>query len=204
LVGHAETAKVGHSDFETPEYSHFDAIRSKKWEETRGLGLSFGYNGNEGEAETIAPTELIDLLADIVSKNGNLDLGVGPEADGSISPIQLQRLQILGAWLKQNGEAIYGTRPWTRATGDTDQPLPVRFTQKAGNLYAIILGKPRSGSMLLHTVTAKPGSTITLLGFARSLEWKQVNADIRVDLPAILPGNYAYVLRIALPAGHGS
>jgi len=190
---------VSHSDFETPEYSHFDAIRKKKWEETRGLGLSFGYNRNEGEAETIAPAALIDLLADIVSKNGNLDLGVGPEADGSISPIQLQRLQVLGAWLKQNGEAIYGTRPWTRAMGDTDEALPVRFTQKGGNLYAIILGKPRPGSILLRTVTARPGSTVTLLGIAKRIEWKQVNADLRVTLPTNMPGKYAYVLRICLP-----
>jgi alpha-L-fucosidase len=190
---------ISHADFETPEYTHFDAIRTKKWEETRGLGLSFGYNRNEGEAETIAPKDLIDLLADIVSKNGNLDLGVGPEADGSISPIQLQRLQVLGTWLKQNGEAIYGTRPWTRATGDTDEAIPVRFTQKAGSLYAIILGKPRPGSLLLHTVTARPGSSVTLLGSPEPLEWKQVNADLRVNLPATLPGNLAYVLRISLP-----
>jgi alpha-L-fucosidase len=190
---------IAHSDFQTPEYTHFDAIRIKKWEETRGLGLSFGYNRAEGEAQTIAPKELIDLLADIVSKNGNLDLGVGPEADGSISPIQLQRLQILGTWLKQNGEAIYGTHPWTRATGDTDQATPVRFTQKSGNLYAILLGKPQAGSLLLHTVTARPGSTITLLGSPHPLTWKQENADLRITLPAVLPGDYAYVLRITLP-----
>jgi alpha-L-fucosidase len=190
---------ITHADFETPEYTHFDAIRTKKWEETRGVGLSFGYNRAEGETETIAPKDLIDLLADIVSKNGNLDLGVGPEADGSISPIQLQRLQILGTWLKQNGEAIYGTRPWTRATGDTDDATPLRFTQKAGNLYAILLGKPQPGSLLLHTVTARPGSTITLLGSTESLAWKQENGDLRVTLPATLPGSYAYVLSIVLP-----
>ena len=78
-------------------------ISKKKWEECRGLGRSFGYNRAEGEAETIAPGELIALLVDIVSKNGNLLLDVGPEADGAIPPVQMERLRELGAWLKQNG-----------------------------------------------------------------------------------------------------
>jgi alpha-L-fucosidase len=53
--------------------------------------------------------------------------------------------------------------------------------------------------LLLHTVTARPGSAITLLGSKEALTWKQENADLRVTLPATLPGNYAYVLRITLP-----
>jgi alpha-L-fucosidase len=190
---------VSHSDFDTPEYQVFGEVRKKKWEETRGVGLSFGYNRNEGEAETIAPDALIKLLADIVSKNGNLDLGVGPEADGSISPIQTQRLEALGAWLKQNGEAIYGTRPWTRAEGDTGDATAVRFTQKDGNLYAILMGAPSRHDVLLHTVKAQPGSQVTLLGDPQPLTWKQEDADLRVQLPPTLPGQYAYVLRIALP-----
>jgi alpha-L-fucosidase len=75
----------------------------------------------------------------------------------------------------------------------------VRFTQKQGILYAILLSAPKSPEMLLHTVTAKPGSEITLLGDAKPLHWKQEGADLRVQLPASLPGSYAYVLRIALP-----
>jgi alpha-L-fucosidase len=73
---------------------------------------------------------LIYHFVDIVSKNGNLLLDVGPEADGTIPPVQMSRLVALGAWLKQNGEAIYGTHPWTRADGETTDGLRVRFTQK--------------------------------------------------------------------------
>ena len=131
---------VKHSDFKSPEYQTLDHISPTKWEECRGLGRSFGYNRAEGEAETIAPDELIHLLVDIVSKNGNLLLDVGPEADGTIPPVQMSRLQALGAWLQQNGEAIYGTKPWKRAVGETAEGIPVRFTQKDSAVYATLLG----------------------------------------------------------------
>ena len=74
---------VTHSDFSSPEYETLGKISAKKWEECRGLGRSFGYNRAEGEADTIKNDELIYLLVDIVSKNGNLLLDVGPEADGT-------------------------------------------------------------------------------------------------------------------------
>jgi alpha-L-fucosidase len=193
---------VPHSDFTSPEYAKLDQISPKKWEECRGLGLSFGYNRAEGEAETIAPKDLIELLVDIVSKNGNLLLDVGPEADGTIPPIQLDRLEKLGAWLKQNGEAIYGTKPWTRANGTTNQTdaaghaIDLRFTQKEGHLYATLFGKPTSATILLHNVTAAPGSEVTLLGNSEPLKWSQKAADLEVTLPSTLPGNYDWILRL--------
>jgi alpha-L-fucosidase len=90
---------VKHSDFISPEYQTLEKINPKKWEECRGLGRSFGYNRAEGETETIKPAELIYLLVDIVSKNGSLLLDVGPEADGTIPDVQMDRLKALGAWL---------------------------------------------------------------------------------------------------------
>jgi alpha-L-fucosidase len=195
---------VPHSDFTSPEYAKLDTIQAKKWEECRGLGRSFGYNRAEGEAETIAPAELIALLVDIVSKNGNLLLDVGPEADGTIPAVQMDRLVKLGAWLKQNGDAIYGTRPWTlgsamnkpRAEGKTADGTGVRFTSKGDKLYAILLAKPAMSMIVIPDVSAKPGSAIHLLGATEPLAWKAEGGGLRITLPATLPGNYAYALEI--------
>jgi alpha-L-fucosidase len=131
---------IGHSDFKSPEYETLDKISATKWEECRGLGLSFRYNRAEGEAETISPSDLIYLLVDIVCKNGNLLLDVEPEADGTIPPVQMERLQALGAWLHQNGEAIFATHPWRRAIGETAEGIPVRFTQKVCRADAVSIG----------------------------------------------------------------
>jgi alpha-L-fucosidase len=187
---------VKHSDFTSPEYEKVDEIRASKWEECRGLGRSFGYNRAEGEAETIAPDALIYLLADIVSKNGNLLLDVGPEADGTIPAVQMERLQALGAWLHQNGEAIYGTQPWTHAIGQSTEGIGVRFTRKKGNLYAILLGKPQHAEITLLGITAKPGTALNLLGHSQALKWNAKGGNLKVELPSSLPGKYAYVLRL--------
>jgi alpha-L-fucosidase len=186
---------VKHSDFTSPEYEKVNEIQPRKWEECRGLGRSFGYNRAEGEAETIAPDELIYLLADIVSKNGNLLLDVGPEADGTIPPVQMERLRALGAWLHQNGDAIYGTQPWTRAVGSSNEGIDVRFTQKNAELNAILLGKPKQPEVTLIGVAAKPGTALHLLGYAQPLKWSADGGNMRVALPASLPGQYAYVLQ---------
>jgi len=190
---------VKHSDFTSPEYQTLSKISTTKWEECRGLGRSFGYNRVEGEAETIAPDELIYLLVDIVSKNGNLLLDVGPEADGTIPAVQMERLQALGSWLKQNGAAIYGTHPWTRAEGETADGTHVRFTRTDSAVYAILLGKPRASPVTVKSLSPKPGTQIYMLGSADPLTWSQQGSDVRINLPTTLPGDYAYVLKIAGP-----
>ncbi len=190
---------VKHSDFKSPEYQVLDKISPTKWEECRGLGRSFGYNRAEGEAETIAPDELIYLLVDIVSKNGNLLLDVGPEADGTIPSVQMKRLEALGAWLKQNGEAIYGTHPWQTAEGKTSEGIPLRFTQSDAAVYATLLGTPKTPTITLKSTSPKAGTQISLLGEAKPLVWSQHGSDIEVTLPTTLPGQYAYVLKMAGP-----
>ena len=85
--------KVPHSDFITPEYATLDHIAPHKWETCRGIGNSFGYNQFEDADDYQKADDLIRLLADIVSKNGNLLLNVGPCADGTIHPAQVRHLK---------------------------------------------------------------------------------------------------------------
>ncbi len=66
--------------------------------------------------ENKSPDHIIDDFVDIVSKNGNLLLNIGPKADGTITDEQKNVLAEIGKWLKTNGEAIYGSRPWVIAS----------------------------------------------------------------------------------------
>ena len=89
-----------HADFVTPEYSTTPSMPGIKWEATRGIGPSFGYNADETEDDYLSADELIALLADVRSRGGNLLLNVGPMADGTIPPLQVERLQAIGESLR--------------------------------------------------------------------------------------------------------
>ncbi|MGG3573438.1 alpha-L-fucosidase [Bacillus gobiensis] len=88
---------------------------------THGIGNSFGYNRNESDDDYASFETLFLNFIDAVSKNGNLLLNAGPRGeDAQIPDEQLSRLSKFGEWLNQNGDAVYGTRPWTQAEAITE------------------------------------------------------------------------------------
>lgn len=184
------------ADFTTPEYTSYDKITPKKWEANRGIGHSFGYNRAEGPKDMLSVDELVSSLVDIVSKNGNLLLDVGPEADGTISPLQLERLKGLGDWLSKNGEAIFDTHPWLRSSGVTSDNAPVRFTQRNKTLYAILLKKPVANQVAIKDLALLPDSRVQLLGGGKPLQWRAAGNLATVFVPQNLPGQHAWVLKI--------
>jgi alpha-L-fucosidase len=180
------------SDFATPEYRTFDAVKSFKWETCRGVGRSFGYNRAETGAHHLDPDELIRMFVDVVAKGGNLLLNVGPTGDGDIPELQASRLRTLGAWLATNGDAIYGTRPWVRPMGTTREGTEVRFTQGGGALNVFVLGDV-AGAVTIADVPAR--GDVTLLGHgAVGHEW---NGDaLTVHCPDDLARSPAHCIRI--------
>jgi alpha-L-fucosidase len=194
--GTAAAPAGAHADFRTPEYASYGQIAKSKWETCRGIGYSFCYNRAETDAHMIDPAELVRMFVDIVSKNGNLLLNVGPMADGTIPELQLSRLAALGAWLNVNGEAIFGTRPWLRAEGATEEGTAIRFTRRGDALYAILLGTPPGEQIRLNDVSAPANACITLLGREGNLTWTQEGGTLAVVLPGRLLDAPAHALRI--------
>jgi alpha-L-fucosidase len=111
--------------------------------------------------------------------------------------VQAERLLAAGWWLRTNGGAVYGSRPWTRPEGVTDDGVPVRFTVGAdGALYAILLGTPSTRSVELRDVTVVDSAAVRLLGFEDDVPWSKAGDGIRVELPEIPVASPAPVLRI--------
>jgi len=166
-----------------------------------------------------SPQFIVQQLVDIVSKNGNLLMNIGPRSDGTI-PEEVQHVLLdVGEWLKVNGDAIYGTRPWkvygegpTRVAAgsfhDTDTmaytPEDFRFTTKGNALYAIELGWP-TGEAIIHTLGTTVGerkvSGVSLLGSDAELKFKQQADGLHVQVPSQAPCKYAYTFRVEFEGG---
>ena len=192
-------ASPRHSDFRTPEYEVLHHVTERKWELARGVGHSFGANRHERPEDIITDTELIRLFCDVVSKNGNLLIGVGPRPDGSIPESQQAPLRGLGAWLSVNGGAVYGSRPWVVAESRTAEGVPVRFTCRGDVVYALVIGTPKTRRISLPDVDSSGVTRVRLVGHAEPIEWVVDDGVLTVVLPERLPA--AAVTALDLGAG---
>ena len=186
------------------ERGKLEQIRKYPWQTDTSVGKkSWAYI--EGE-ENKTPEQIVHDLIDIVSKNGNLLLNIGPRADGTITEEQKAVLLAIGDWLKVNGEAIYGSRPWVKsgegetkstsgsfsdntATAYTAQDI--RFTTKGNTLYAIALNWSDQG-ITIHSLD-KLGigdsniQEVSLLGSDEKITWKQTDKGLQVSFPKEKP-----------------
>jgi len=193
------------------ERGKLGGIRKEAWQTDDAIGnKSWGYAaGNTFKSAQYVITNLID----IVSKNGNLLLNIGPRADGTITDEETQTLLGTGKWLDVNGEAIYGTRPWKifgegpteSASGSfVDQKIPfnakdIRFTEKAGVLYAIALGIPAENTVI-KALSSKAGNgtiaSVELMGSNEKLSWTQQDAGLVIKPVKTYPSENAVVYTI--------
>lgn len=216
VINYKLSAMEEHSAVLDLERGQLSGIRQLYWQtDTSISNKSWGYIQNDSFK---SGENIVDQLVDIVSKNGNLLLNIGPRSDGSI-PQQVQdTLRDVGSWLAINGEAIFGTRPWTSfgegptavVAGqfhDTDTkgytPQDFRFTTKGDSLYAIELGWPASGEAVIHSLnqaalSGRKIAAVTLLGDPAPLPYQQKAGGLHIQLPAEPPGKYAYSFKIVL------
>jgi alpha-L-fucosidase len=215
-----------HGGYWTTEYTAGMSGVEHPWEESRGMGVSYGYNRAEDLNVYHTGRELVFILVDTVSRGGNLLLDIGPRADGTIPLVMEERLTQMGNWLKVNGEAIYGTRPWKNTRQWTAGEVPkieynkeyssaydvtkliekapdgtasieAFFTSKGGDVYAVL---PQWSGHSLVIKDLSSAKSVTLLGSSTPLKFKASKNRLSIqlpDLPEDLHQQPAWVLRIS-------
>jgi alpha-L-fucosidase len=198
------------------ERGKLDDIRPHYWQTDTSVSKRSWCYIQDDEFKSV--TALVHDLVDIVSKNGNLLLNIGPRPDGTIPDEAAACLLGVGAWLDLNGEAIYETRHWERfgegPTGNvvghlSEQnntaytPQDIRYTRKGNTLYAILLGWPGEQARLtaLGSGSSVPSDRILgieMLGHPGKLRWRQDAAGLHVMLPEAPPCEHAQVLKLTL------
>lgn len=189
-----------HGDYFSSEYKDADGIgKDHPWEESRGIGGSYGFNRNENIDDYSTTTELIHELIEIVSNGGNLLLNVGPTADGRIPVIMQERLVEIGDWLSVNGDAIYESKPLK------DQNIKIKgdhvyITTKNDIIYLICTTWP-DDDLILNGLS-KQITNIRLLGYSKILEWTQEYNKLTITLPLMkiseIPCQHAWVFKVEL------
>jgi alpha-L-fucosidase len=149
---------------------------------------------------------IVRMLIDVVAKGGNLMVSYGPDANGNFHPKAIEALEDAGAWLKVNGEGIFGTRP---RDGDTwREGAEIFLTRSKDRRFVYAFITHLHGSMIrLHTVNPRPRSIIRMLGVDRPLTWSQEGNQLTINLPFSLqdearrPCKYACAIKIEVVEG---
>jgi alpha-L-fucosidase len=220
VINYKLDAMEKHSAVLDIERGQLNDIRPLYWQtDTSISNKSWGYIENDSFK---SPQVIVRQLVDVVSKNGNLLVNIGPRSDGTIPDEVQSVLHQVGTWLKVNGEGIYGTRPWkTYGEGptkivegsfhDTDaQPFTerdFRFTTKNGVLYAFAFAWPSTGEAVIHALGAaqldgQKISSVSLLGSSSPVNFNFQSDGLHILLSALPPGEYAYCFKITFESVH--
>jgi len=158
------------------------------------INNSWGYNASDDHFKSAR--HLIQNLIDIASKGGNYLLNVGPTSVGQIPQPEIDRLKTMGAWLKTNGQAIYGARPGPFK----QQPPWGRVTAKGGRLYLEVFDWPSNAKLDLPAVPNKQVAAAFLLAHPHrsGVTATQEGDSITVTVPAEAPDSIASVVVLEL------
>ncbi|XP_055609386.1 putative alpha-L-fucosidase [Uranotaenia lowii] len=187
-------------------------LQKHKWENAMTIDKqSWGHRQNAKLEDFLSSDELIGQIASTVSCGGNILINVGPTKYGTIDPIFVERLTDMGRWLKNNGEAIYKTKPWIfqndTVTSDVWYTSKIQSgTKILTHVYAIVLNYPFATNNVVLGALEKFYSDIThitMIGFDISLMWQVVDNGIQVEFPSKIEIDrknmlHAWTLKIGL------
>lgn len=183
-----------YENFVTPEQTVPSRPLHVPWESCITMGTSFSFRY---EDEYKSARELVHLLLEIVAKGGNLALNVGPQPDGRLPVGAIKSMKDLGAWMKVNGEGIYGTRVCTPYVKDS-----CAFTRKGDTVYAFRMYKSAQDKVeeTIHIPYTEAVNRIDLVGGPEGLAFTKTEQGIEVKLPITLitdEAPIAHVFRIS-------
>ena len=192
-----------------------DEASANTWEGIATTNNSWGFKSYDTDWKS--PNETLFWLIENVSKGGNFLLNVGPDGKGTIPEKSVENLLAVGAWLKVNGDAIYGTKPW-----DVSHEGPTKiamkgthdrrgkkaafeftnndfwFTQKDGKVYVIALSRPADGKATITSLKGHNIASAKVLGSSDALTWKNSDSGLEINLPEFAEEGIGYALEIEL------